>query len=797
MNSKYILFTIGIVLANLTVALCQPVLQFSTNNYSVPEWAGSVTLSVVRLQELTSVASVDYATSDGTATDGLKYTATHGTLTFGVGETNQSIAVPILNEGFVKGFTKFTVSLSSPSNAVLGNPATAEVNIRDTDTGIQFQFAEYNPANGWSWAEDAGAVQIGVVRGDDVSLPVRVDFATSDLTGTNGVDYIGYTNTLSFAPTERIKFVPVILLNNTLKQPNRRFKATLSNPDGVSLGTTKSTIVTILDNDPGFQFATNRYDTAEDAGVALISIVRGTDDTNSTFTVAYSTSDRSATSGADYIGVTNTLSFGPGETVKRIAVPILNNGTKQGPRRFDLALSNPTGGAVLGTPAITSVFISDNDPGVGFEAAVLTNSWNSSAEFSVTILRGNDGFLGPITVDYATSDATAVNGVDYQAISGALEFKENETVKNLPIPILRPRANGSAKSFRVVLSNPTPGVELGTATTTVKILGSHVLVAPPFNTALTIGRESGVNVLRWTGDGTLQRADHPTGPWQTLAAARSPCSVDPAMATTFYRVTLPRPASLYVPSSYNSQTNLPLVLLLHGYGGDPETYESAWKIEPLAETRGFLCCYPKGPLSRLGLPYWNGTDINDFWSDHVDDAGYLRALIQEISKQFAVDRKRIAVVGHSTGGEMAFTMACHSADLVASIVSLAGNTYLDASLCQPTQPVNILCVWAKTDQDVNYYGGTWGLSSGYPGAMRSVQTWASYNGARDPITDPVPSLDIDTQVSGLDTEVTQYQSYPPGGAVELWSVRGGSHQSALNPKASAQIIDWLLAHPKP
>ena len=45
--------------------------------------------------------------------------------------------------------------------------------------------------------------------------------------------------------------------------------------------------------------------------------------------------------------------------------------------------------------------------------------------------------LGPITVDYATSNLTAAAGQDYQAISGTLAFQENETVKSLAIPILR------------------------------------------------------------------------------------------------------------------------------------------------------------------------------------------------------------------------------------------------------------------------------------------------------------------------------------------------------------------------
>src|SRR5260370_40504741 len=95
---------------------------------------------------------------------------------------------------------------------------------------------------------------MGVVRRDDGTLPVTVDLATTDLSATNGVDYAGTTNTLSFAPQERLKRVPIPIINNSLKQPNRAFRVTLSNPSGGTLGSTKTATVTIVDNDQGFQF---------------------------------------------------------------------------------------------------------------------------------------------------------------------------------------------------------------------------------------------------------------------------------------------------------------------------------------------------------------------------------------------------------------------------------------------------------------------------------------------------------------------------------------------------------------
>ena len=92
-------------------------------------------------------------------------------------------------------------------------------------------------------------------------------------------------------------------------------------------------------------------------------------------------------------------------------------------------------------------------------------------------------------------------------------------------------------------------------------------MAPPFDTALTIRRDGGFNILTWSGGGQLQRADRPTGPWQMLTNASSPYTVQSALPTTFYRVTRPRPVNLYIPSSYDGQTPLPLVILLHGYSG--------------------------------------------------------------------------------------------------------------------------------------------------------------------------------------------------------------------------------------
>ena len=53
------------------------------------------------------------------------------------------------------------------------------------------------------------------------------------------------------------------------------------------------------------------------------------------------------------------------------------------------------------------------------------------------------------------------------------------------------------------------------------------------------------------------------------------------------------------------------------------------------------------------------------------------------------------------------------------------------------------------------------------------------------------------RVAGLDTVIARYTNCPTGGAVELWTIIGGSHGPTISTSFSPSVIDWLLAHPKP
>jgi hypothetical protein len=109
--------------------------SFSPSTYYKLENAGPVTLTVVRTGGNTSgAASVSFTTTPGTASAGVRYTTTTTTVTFAAGETSKTVDVPLINDSIIQGAQTFTATLSAPSGATLGAPATASVVVLDDDT---------------------------------------------------------------------------------------------------------------------------------------------------------------------------------------------------------------------------------------------------------------------------------------------------------------------------------------------------------------------------------------------------------------------------------------------------------------------------------------------------------------------------------------------------------------------------------------------------------------------------------------------------------------------------------------
>lgn len=269
-----------------------------------------------------------------------------------------------------------------------------------------------------------------------------------------------------------------------------------------------------------------------------------------------------------------------------------------------------------------------------------------------------------------------------------------------------------------------------------------------------------------------------------------------------------RPVTVHVPAAYDPGKPAPLLILLHGYGGSGQEEDAYLHLGAMAAQRGFLFADPDGTTDSTGSRFWSATDACcDFDRTGVVDVSYLAGVITAIQGSLAVDPKRIDLVGHSNGGFMSYRMACVHADLIAAIVSLAGATFANPADCAPSAPVAVLQIHGTADDVIAYMGGTIsGLGSGrsmssYPGAETDVATWARYDGCGATPSVADEHVDVDKDLSGAggpaEASVTRSTGCKPGGAAELWTVPGGSHDPNISESFPAAVLDFLEAHPKP
>jgi len=95
--------------------------MLSINDVTVSEDSGDAVFTVAMSQPASWPVTVDYATTDGTATAGEDYVATSGTLTFAPGETTKMVSVPIVEDLVYEASETFSANLINPNNATLSD----------------------------------------------------------------------------------------------------------------------------------------------------------------------------------------------------------------------------------------------------------------------------------------------------------------------------------------------------------------------------------------------------------------------------------------------------------------------------------------------------------------------------------------------------------------------------------------------------------------------------------------------------------------------------------------------------
>lgn len=473
-------------------------LEFAAKDYGVSENTTNATLTVRRRggtsgTEASANVSADVVITGGSAINGVNYIAGTTTVTFPPGEVFQTIQLAIIDDFEINPdrTVEFELqNLQPPGVPALGNQPTATLTITNDDSAISFDAPTY-AAN-----ENVlgGVATIRILRTGSTAGTAAVDFlTTTNGTATPGVDFTMVTNTVVFNEGEALKTVFVAITNDLVIEDNETISLVLSNATGALLLAPFEAVLTIVDDEsaPGqIAFGSPTFVVGENQGNAAITLIR-TNGKSGTISVTLSTSDVTATAGLDYTPVNLPVSFDPGETNKTVLIPINNDGLVEGSEVFNVTLSNFGGGATLLGASNAPVTIIDDDAGVTFSAPTYLIS-EAGPSITIGVLRIN-GSNGIVSVNYTTTNATAIAGLDYTATSGTLVFSNNETIKSFTIPIIDDSLVEGDETFNVVLSNPTPGLAILNGNAGVTILDNDPGLG--FLPASYVVSEAGTNVV--------------------------------------------------------------------------------------------------------------------------------------------------------------------------------------------------------------------------------------------------------------------------------------------------------------
>jgi polyhydroxybutyrate depolymerase len=266
-----------------------------------------------------------------------------------------------------------------------------------------------------------------------------------------------------------------------------------------------------------------------------------------------------------------------------------------------------------------------------------------------------------------------------------------------------------------------------------------------------------------------------------------------------------RPATLKIPKRYAKDEPLPLVIILHGYAASGTLQELLLGYDRLVDQEQVFLISPDGTIDDNGKRFWNATDACcDFYGQNPDDVDYIIGLIEEIQAEYCVDPRRIFLVGHSNGGFLAYRIACEHAQKISAVIAIAAASYLDPTECVPADKVSVLHIHGDMDQVAPYDGGYLRplsvppelTTTTIPGAIETAEYWSSYNSCSQTRRTILPMIDLDSTVTGAETEVERFEDCPNGIDVDLWTIKGGQHVIIPTSIFTDLTFSFLNQHPK-
>jgi polyhydroxybutyrate depolymerase len=246
---------------------------------------------------------------------------------------------------------------------------------------------------------------------------------------------------------------------------------------------------------------------------------------------------------------------------------------------------------------------------------------------------------------------------------------------------------------------------------------------------------------------------------------------------------------LHVPPAPTAQPG-PLVVVLHGGGASDDLVgriRELTRLDGRADAAGGVVVYPEAVDH-----YWNdGRGLAQYRSqaEHVDDVGFITALVDHVARERNIDSRRVYVTGASNGAMMALRLACERPERFAAVAVVAGNLPT-ALACRPAARIPAMLVNGTDDPAMPWSGGEVRFGRQRLGSVLSAEAtasvWATANGCgRVPVLSPLPDR---APRDGTRVVRADFPDCRDGADVVLYRVEGGGHTWPGGPQQTTQRI---------
>lgn len=265
---------------------------------------------------------------------------------------------------------------------------------------------------------------------------------------------------------------------------------------------------------------------------------------------------------------------------------------------------------------------------------------------------------------------------------------------------------------------------------------------------------------------------------------------------------------IHVPAGYDDNTPVPVVLVLHGGGGDAGQMRWSSQMDKKADMAQFIAVYPEGtgPYKKHLLTWNVGPGYGYAWENNIDDVSYIGKVLDDLGKLFRIDTKRIYATGLSNGAMLSYLLASDMPDRIAAIAPIGAALppqYLDIK-----RPISLIHFHGLKDEQFPFNGG-----AGEP-LFEGSDAINTFEPVMDTINwyianDGCPQEPLKTYSVGKAVCMV-YGPGKDGSEVVLWTIEDGGHTwpggrsklkklGKVSQDISANDLMWefFVKHPQP